>query len=69
MLIYQDRLQEMNNIISKDQEEADLQKKIIKRTVLDELVDSVLVKDFVNRNHFQISENNLEHSREVLGFL
>ena len=56
---YQDRLQEMNNIISKDQEEADLQKKIIKRTVLDELIDSVLVKDFVNRNHFQISENNL----------
>ena len=56
---YQDRLQEMNNIISKDQDEADLQKKIIKRTVLDELIDSVLVKDFVNRNHFQISENNL----------
>ncbi len=56
---YQDRLQEMNNIISKDQNESDLQKKIIKRTVLDELIDSVLVKDFVNRNHFQISENNL----------
>ena len=32
---YQDRLQEMNNIISKNQDEADLQKKIIKRTVLD----------------------------------
>jgi len=56
---YKDKLKEMNHVISKDQNEADLQKKIIKRTVLDELIDSVLVKDFVNKNHFQISENNL----------
>ena len=56
---YQDRLQEMQNIISKDQREADLQKKIIKRTVLDELIDSVLVREFVNKNKFQVSENSL----------
>ena len=56
---YKDKLKEMNHVISKDQNEADLQKKIIKRTVLDELIDSVLVKNFVNKNHFQISENNL----------
>ena len=56
---YQDRLREMKNIVSSDQNEAELQKKIIKRTVLDELIDSVLVKDFVNNNNFQVSEDAL----------
>ena len=56
---YQDRLREMQSIISKDQDEAELQKKIIKRTVLDELIDSVIVREFVNENKFQISEQSL----------
>ena len=56
---YQDRLREMKNIVSSDQNEAELQKKIIKRTVLDELIDSVLVKDFVSKNNFQVSEDAL----------
>ena len=56
---YQDRLREMQSIISKDQDEAELQKKIIKRTVLDELIDSVIVREFVNENKFQISEKSL----------
>ena len=56
---YQDRLRQMKNIVSSDQNEAELQKKIIKRTVLDELIDSILVKDFVNKNKFQVSENAL----------
>jgi len=56
---YRDRLQEMQSLISENQEEADLQKKIIKRTVLDELIDSVLVREFVRTNKFQISENQL----------
>ena len=56
---YQDRLREMNDIVSADPNESELQKKIIKRTVLDELIDSVLVKDFVNKNNFQISEDAL----------
>ena len=49
----------MKNIVSSDQNEAELQKKIIKRTVLDELIDSVLVKDFVSKNNFQVSEDAL----------
>jgi peptidyl-prolyl cis-trans isomerase D len=53
---YQDRLQEMKGMISKDESEAELQKKIIKRSVLDELIDSVLVRNFVNKNKFQVSE-------------
>lgn len=56
---YQDRLREMQSIISKDEDEAELQKKIIKRTVLDELIDSVIVREFVNENKFQISEKSL----------
>ena len=56
---YKDRLREMKNIVSSDQNEAELQKKIIKRTVLDELIDSVLVKDFVSKNNFQVSEDAL----------
>ncbi len=56
---YQDRLQEMQTLISENQEEAELQKKIIKRTVLDELIDSVIVREFVRTNKFQISENQL----------
>ena len=56
---YQDRLKEMSELISKEQGEAELQKKIIKRTVLDELIDSVLVREFVANNKFQISENSL----------
>jgi len=56
---YQSRLQEMQSLISKDQNEAEMQKKIIKRTVLDELVDSVLVREFVNKHKFQVSENAL----------
>ena len=56
---YQDRLRQMKDIVSSDQNEAELQKKIIKRTVLDELIDSILVKDFVNKNKFQVSENAL----------
>tara|TARA_S200000501_G_C20864274_1_gene761218 strand:- start:2654 stop:4537 length:1884 start_codon:yes stop_codon:yes gene_type:complete len=56
---YQDRLREMNDIVSADPNESELQKKIIKRTVLDELIDSVLVKDFVNKNNFQVSEDAL----------
>ena len=56
---YQGRLQEMQSLISKDENEAELQKKIIKRTVLDELVDSVLVREFVNKNKFQVSESAL----------
>ena len=49
----------MQSLISKDQNEAEMQKKIIKRTVLDELVDSVLVREFVNKHKFQVSENAL----------
>ena len=45
---YQDRLREMQSIISKDQDEAELQKKIIKRTVLDELIDSVIVLSLIH---------------------
>ena len=56
---YQGKLQEMQSLISKDENEAELQKKIIKRTVLDELIDSVLVREFVNKNKFQISEKSL----------
>ena len=56
---YQGRLQEMQSLISKDQSEAELQKKIIKRTVLDELIDSVLVREFVNKNKFQVTEKSL----------
>lgn len=56
---YQNRLQEMQSMISKDKDEAELQKKIIKRTVLDELIDSILVREFVNKNKFQISETSL----------
>ncbi len=56
---YQDRLRQMKDIVSSDQNEAEIQKKIIKRTVLDELIDSILVKDFVNKNKFQVSENAL----------
>ena len=56
---YQDRLQEMKGMISKDESEAELQKKIIKRSVLDELIDSVLVRNFVNKNKFQVSEDSL----------
>ena len=62
---YQSRLRQMQDMISKDQNEADLQKKIIKRSVLDELIDSILVREFVNKNKFQISERTLisdEHS-------
>jgi peptidyl-prolyl cis-trans isomerase D len=54
---YQDRLQEMKGMISKDESEAELQKKIIKRSVLDELIDSVLVRNFVNKNKFQVQKN------------
>ena len=56
---YQSRLRQMQDMISKDQNEADLQKKIIKRSVLDELIDSILVREFVNKNKFQISERTL----------
>jgi len=56
---YQNRLQEMQSMISKDKDEAELQKKIIKRTILDELIDSILVREFVNKNKFQISETSL----------
>ena len=56
---YQDRLREMQSILSKDQNEAELQKKIIKRTVLDELIDGVIVREFVNDNKFQVSEKSL----------
>ena len=56
---YQGKLQEMQSLISKDENESELQKKIIKRTVLDELIDSVLVREFVNKNKFQISEKSL----------
>ena len=56
---YQGRLQEMQSLISKDQNEAELQKKIIKRTVLDELIDSVLVREFVNKNKFQVTQETL----------
>jgi peptidyl-prolyl cis-trans isomerase D len=56
---YQNRLQEMQSMISKDKDEAELQKKIIKRTVLDELIDGILVREFVNKNKFQISETSL----------
>ena len=56
---YQNRLQQMQSMISKDKDEAELQKKIIKRTVLDELIDSVLVREFVDKNKFQISETAL----------
>lgn len=56
---YQGRLQEMQSLISKDENEAELQKKIIKRTVLDELIDSVLVREFVNKNKFQVTEKSL----------
>ena len=56
---YQGKLQEMQSLISKDESEAELQKKIIKRTVLDELIDSVLVREFVNKNKFQVTEKSL----------
>ena len=56
---YQDRLREMQSILSKDQSEAELQKKIIKRTVLDELIDGVIVREFVSDNKFQVSEKSL----------
>ena len=56
---YQSRLRQMQDMISKDQNEADLQKKIIKRSVLDELIDGILVREFVNKNKFQISERTL----------
>ena len=56
---YQGKLQEMQSLISKDENESELQKKIIKRTVLDELIDSVLVREFVNKNKFKISEKSL----------
>ena len=56
---YQDRLREMQSILSKDQNEAELQKKIIKRTVLDELIDGVIVREFVSDNKFQVSEKSL----------
>ena len=56
---YQNRLQEMQTLISKDEDEAELQKKIIKRSLLDELIDSVLVREFVKQNKFQVSEKTL----------
>jgi len=56
---YQDRLRQMKDIVSSDPNESELQKKIIKRTVLDELIDSILVKDFVDKNNFQVSEDAL----------
>ena len=56
---YQDRLREMQSIISKDQNESELQKKIIKRTVLDELIDGVIVREFTVDNKFQVSEKSL----------
>ena len=56
---YQNRLQEMQTLISKDADEAELQKKIIKRSLLDELIDSVLVREFVKQNKFQVSEKTL----------
>ena len=56
---YQNRLQEMKTLISKDEDEAELQKKIIKRSLLDELIDSVLVREFVKQNKFQVSEKTL----------
>ena len=56
---YQNRLQEMQTLISKDEDEAELQKKIIKRSLLDELIDSVLVREFVKKNKFQVSEEAL----------
>ncbi len=56
---YQDRLREMQSIISKDKNESELQKKIIKRTVLDELIDGVIVREFTVDNKFQVSEKSL----------
>ena len=56
----------MKNIVSSDQNEAELQKKIIKRTVLDELIDSVLVKDF---DHINIAKMYIDNGATCLSVL
>ena len=57
--VYQERYKNIKESISKNKEESDLQEKIIKRTVLDDLIDTLIVDKFTTENNFKVTEQAL----------
>ena len=57
--VYQERYKNIKESISKNKEESDLQEKIIKRTVLDDLIDTLIVNKFTTENNFKVTEQAL----------
>ena len=58
-LIYRDKLKELKSVMSDNPEELNLQEKILKRSVLDDLIDNTLVKKFSLENNLNVSDKIL----------
>ena len=59
-LIYRDKLKELKSVMSDNPEELNLQEKILKRSVLDDLIDNTLVKRFSIESNLNVSDKILE---------
>ncbi len=57
--VYQERYKDIKESISQNKEESDLQEKIIKRTVLDDLIDTLIVDKFTTENNFKVTDQAL----------